>query len=331
MTRLSALLLVSALASAGCADPTHHADWMSEIAARYADRQPTMSDICWPRAHDAGTYAESYCRSRFSSACNTKTQELGMGAQLEAGVRAFDVRPERMDDDYFTHHTTTCGGLGCLGARLQDLLGELRTFLDQHREFVVIEVGGFCGTGADDDTLVALITTTLGPRLYTEPAGETRPLMQRPLAELVGPDGGRAVFFYEGLADTPELRAAGRYSPTQLTVDGHWSNVIDVELLRAEQVARFESYDPGSGRLFELSWTLTQNQELAVSCIGPPEQATSIRDLAEMANPLLGPTLDELVARGEIRPGRIPNVLSIDFVDTFVTDECLRLTHLNLR
>ena len=150
MTRLSALLLVSALASAGCADPTHHADWMSEIAARYADRQPTMSDICWPRAHDAGTYAESYCRSRFSSACNTKTQELGMGAQLEAGVRAFDVRPERMDDDYFTHHTTTCGGLGCLGARLQDLLGELRTFLDQHREFVVIEVGGFCGTGADD-------------------------------------------------------------------------------------------------------------------------------------------------------------------------------------
>ena len=36
MTRLSALLLVSALASAGCADPTHHADWMSEIAARYA-------------------------------------------------------------------------------------------------------------------------------------------------------------------------------------------------------------------------------------------------------------------------------------------------------
>ena len=34
---------------------------------------------------------------------------------------------------------------------------------------------------------------------------------------------------------------------------------------------------------------------------------------------------------GEIRAGRIPNVISLDFVDTWVTDECLRLTELNLR
>ena len=33
---------------------------------------------------------------------------------------------------------------------------------------------------------------------------------------------------------------------------------------------------------------------------------------------------------GEIRAGRIPNVLSLDFVDTWLTDECLRLTRLNL-
>ena len=45
----------------------------------------------------------------------------------------------------------------------------------------------------------------------------------------------------------------------------------------------------------------------------------------------LTPTLDALIESGEIRAGRIPNVISLDFVDTWVTDECLRLTELNLR
>ena len=331
---LAALLALTLCGAAplGCASPSSsHADWMSDLGAQYRSRALTLSDICWPRSHDAGTYTASFCRSRFSNACNTQTQELTMTEQLEAGVRAFDVRPELMDGAYFTHHTTTCGGFGCLGAPLTDLLGELRAFLDAHQEVVLIELGNFCGTGLDDVALIELIEGTLGPRLYVEPEGETRALMQRPLAELAAPEGGRAIVFYEGIADSAALRQAGRFSFAQLTVDGHWSNVTDVDLLRADQVGRFESFDPTAGRLFELSWTLTQDQDLALSCIGPPEQATSIRQLAEAANPELGPVLDDLVARGEIRPGRIPSVLSIDFADSFVTDECLRLTHLNLR
>lgn len=326
-----ALLLLCA-GLLGCASPSSsHADWMSDIQARYSSRSLTLSDICWPRSHDAGTYTASFCRTRFSNACNTQTQALTMAEQLEAGVRAFDVRPELMDGAYFTHHTTTCGGFGCLGVPLTELFGDLRAFLDAHQEVVLIELGAFCSTGLDDADLLALIEDTLGPRLYAEPEGETRALMQRPLAELATVDGGRAIVFYEGLADSAALRQAGRFSRAQLTVDGYWSNVTDVELLRADQVGRFESFDPAAGRLFELSWTLTQDQDLALTCIGPPEQATSIRQLADAANPQLGPVLDDLVARGEIRPGRIPSVLSIDFADTFVTDECLRLTHLNLR
>jgi hypothetical protein len=142
---------------------------------------------------------------------------------------------------------------------------------------------------------------------------------------------GHAIIVYEGLADTVELRRAGRFARSQLPVEGGWSNVTDVELLRADQVARFEAFDPSGDTLFELSWTLTQDQALAVSCIGPPEEATSIRELAELANPQLAPTLTALIDSGEIRAGRIPNVISLDFVDTFVTDECLRLTHLHLR
>jgi hypothetical protein len=331
---LVALLGIGAIAQ-GCSSPdVNHASWMSDVVARYDhDGALTLRDVCWPRSHDTGTYMETMCRSRFSSACNTQTQHLTMAGQLEVGARAFDVRPEVFEGDYVTHHTTACGGLGCLGTPLTQLLGELRAFLDTHPELVFIELGAYCGTGPDDQALIDLVSNTLGERLYRDPEGETRPLVERPLGSLMSADGrsGHAIIVYEGLADTAELRRAGRFARSQLPVQGGWSNVTDVELLRADQVARFEAFDPSGDTLFELSWTLTQDQALAVTCIGPPEEATSIRELAELANPQLAPTLTALIEGGEIRAGRIPNVISIDFVDTFVTDECLRLTHLHLR
>lgn len=306
---------------------------MSDVVAQHPDRELTLRDICWPRSHDTGTYMETMCRTRFSNTCNTQTQHLTMAGQLAAGARAFDVRPERFEGQYVTHHTTSCGGLGCLGTPLTELLGDLRAFLDANPELVFLELGAFCGTSNDDPDLLELVSTTLGDRLYREPEGEQRPLVEQPLAELMSPDGitGRVIVTYEGLANTAELRREGRFSREHLPVDGHWSNVTDVDLLRADQVGRFEAFDPSGETLFELSWTLTQDQDLAVSCIGPAEQATSIRELAEQANPELAPTLDALIESGEIRPGRIPNVISLDFVDTFVTDECLRLMRLSLR
>jgi len=306
---------------------------MSDVVARYSDREVMLGDICWPRSHDTGTYMETMCRSTFSNACNTQTQHLTMAGQLAAGARAFDVRPEAYEGGYVTHHTAQCGGLGCLGAPLDELLTEVRVFLDTHPELVFLELGNFCGTGTDDAALVTLIETTLGERLHREAEGETRPLVEQPLASLMSPDGrsGRAIVIWEGLASSAELRRAGRFSRDQLPVDGHWSNVTEVELLRADQVSRFEAFDFDGEPLFELSWTLTQDLALAFTCIRPEsEQATSIRDLADRANPELTPTLDALIDSGEIRAGRIPNVLSLDFVDTWLTDECLRLTRLNL-
>ena len=91
LANLSASLTRIALASSllGCSSPeANHAHWMSDIVTQYPERELTLGDICWPRSHDTGTYSETMCRTRFSSACNTQTQHLTMAGQLAAGARA---------------------------------------------------------------------------------------------------------------------------------------------------------------------------------------------------------------------------------------------------
>ena len=47
-------------------------------------------------------------------------------------------------------------------------------------------------------------------------------------------------------------------------------------------------------------------------------------------NGALAPQLDLLIEHGDIAKGQIPHVLSVDYADTFVTEQCLRLSRLNL-
>lgn len=325
--------------------PVPHADWMNSVMCQHSDRTLTLFDVCWPRSHDAGNYTESSCLfPGGSNACNSRTQKISFGDQLAAGARAFDVRVQRVSPGdfgvvevdsprYYTHHTIACGELGCLGAPFDDVLGQLRVFLDHHREVVILELSHMCRTGADDAGLLDLVSTTLGPRLYREPLSETRPLIARPLESMLPASSrtGVVVVIYEGAGDDATLRQAGRFDPAQLPVNAGWSNVHDLALLRADQLARFATYAPDGSQLYELSWTLTQDTTLALACATDPTTATSIQDLAVIANADIAPTIDSLVMSGEIHSGRIPNVISIDAIDDAVTEQCLRLTELNLQ
>ena len=122
----------------------------------------------------------------------------------------------------------------------------------------------------------------------------------------------------------------GRFPIDAIPVESGWSNTTDLGYLVQDQTTRYASYANDGTKLFELSWTLTQDTAMATACAENPDTATSIEDLATIANGALVPNLDALIASGQIRAGRIPNVISLDFAEGWVTDQCLRVTEIGL-
>lgn len=100
--------------------------------------------------------------------------------------------------------------------------------------------------------------------------------------------------------------------------------------MKADQFARFQNFDgENSQNLFEISWTLTQNTEMAVQCfVG--DSTNSILNLAAIANQNLASSIDECIENESIRKGNIPNQISVDAADTVATNVCLRISELNL-
>ena len=310
---------------------TTPADWMSQVIEYYDDQDVSINDICYPRSHDTGTYTETLCTIG-GNACNTQTQHLNMLEQLEAGARAFDIRPVLAEDGlYYTYHATGCGGLGCNGDLVENILNDVRTFLDNHAELVFLELGHFCHTGSDDAVFVEMVNSILGERLYKESAIEFFPFLEKPLRLMVDLEAGtgKAVVMYADLDEFTASEGAGMFPHSVKPTEGGWSNVYIFHQLKTDQFNRWEAYSNSGESLFEFSWTLTQNDSLAVQCAIGNETA-SILNLATEANSHLSASMDELISSGSIQKGRIPNVLSIDFVDTFVTEECVKLTKLNL-
>lgn len=312
-------------------DPTAHTrDWMGQLLAGHPGQPIRLVDITVPRSHDTGTYSLTTCTFG-ATACNTQTQHLSMQKQLEAGIRVFDVRPVLSDNGYFSHHTTGCDGLGCEGASITEILSHTRAFVDAHAELVVLQVGHYCNTSANDDGLVALVAKELGPRLYLEAEPPAEALIHRDLQVLIPPEGGvgQVVVSWEGLADTPSLRAEGRIASSSIAIQGGWSNKQLLDDLVADQLARYAAFEHDGTALFEFSWTMTMDAELAAGCLYEDEPR-SIESMAAETNGALVPNLDALLETGAIKKGRIPHFLSVDYADVFVTEQAIRLSKLNL-
>lgn len=312
-------------------DLAYARDWMSQLLTEHAGSPVRLVDITIPRSHDTGTYLLTSCTFG-ATACNVQTQHLPMKEQLEAGIRVFDVRPTLLDDGYFSHHTTECGGLGCAGDSIQSILAQTRAFADAHAELVILQMGHYCNTSAKDDALVALFAAELGDRLYTEGAGETEDFIHRDLHALIPPAGGLGTVLvtWSGLADTADLRAQGRFTSSYFPTAGGWSNKQHLDELVTDQLDRYAKFDHDGSALFEFSWTMTMDTDLAVACF-TDEDPRSIESMAAETNGVLASTLDALIEQGAIEKGKIPHILSVDYADVFVTDQCIRLSKLNLQ
>ena len=100
--------------------------WMHDLIKLYSSKNISLIDIMMPGAHDAGLYELNNCTFG-ANYCNTETQLLNVGDQLKQGIRVFDVRPSYESNNFYTEHSTGCGGLGCKGAKLSTIYNDINT------------------------------------------------------------------------------------------------------------------------------------------------------------------------------------------------------------
>lgn len=303
------------------------ADWMSTLISVHPDA--ALSDIAMPGSHDAAMYIVQDC-SFGANACNTQTQYLDMRAQLEAGARIFDIRPIFYKNKYYTQHATDCDGLGCKGDRLDLMLDELRSFLDNHAEVVFFSMGHFCKIAPDDAAFLNLLNSKLGDRIYKE-TNASQPMMHRPLKEMLPADlkTGKVVLIFEGISGSVESKANGYFPTSVLPSAGGWSNKNNFPELKADQIQRFLDFNNDGTRLFNFSWHMTQDETQAVKC-ALSGNSYSIKDMAKQTNTELSNMLDSLIGAGAINKSKIPNVIWVDFADAAATQQCLKINKLSL-
>lgn len=302
------------------------ANWMQDLIAEYPSKNITLKDICVPRAHDAGMYEVNDCFA--GNACNTQTQHLSMNNMLEAGVRMFDVRPTYKNGVFWTYHKTQCGGFGCDGVLLADLLTDTKNYLETHNELVVLDISQFCDISYNNADFLSFVNDKLGNLIYKETIPQTVDFINRPLSEILSESNvsGKVVLKMNHVTENKSL---GYFNYNYVPVVGSYANKYIFEEMKADQLTKFLAYDTSDNILQRLNWTLTLNNTLAANCF-EEDEAVSIQEISLEASEKLESTLDEWIANGTIYKGKIPQVLSTDFANTNTTEQCIRLSKLNI-
>lgn len=105
--------------------------WMSELSDEIL-----VKDIIMPGSHDAGTYGMVWLG---------ETQHLTIEEQLEIGARYFDLRVNKLEDDYVIFHSIING------TKFLPILESIKTFIENHpTEVLLLDFQHFEGDSQDD-------------------------------------------------------------------------------------------------------------------------------------------------------------------------------------
>lgn len=310
-------------------DTTQTIDWMQDLIAKYPNKEITLKDIALPRAHDAGVYELNNCLG--GNTCNTLTQDQNMKGMLESGIRVFDLRPRLFQGEYWTFHRVNCGGLGCEGAKLQSFLAETKEYLAAHNELIIFEITHLCNTSSQDPGLIAMFEQELGASIFTLNAPLVDDLIHTPLEDLIPlyNNEGKVILLFEDMDFSNQDLSRGLFAFDYIPVNGSYANSPDINTVISDQEQKFQNYDPASHSLFKLCYTFTLDFSMAGACISD-ESSRSIQDITLEGRERMASTLDTWKANGTITPSKIPNIVSVDFCNTEVTKECIRLSEYSL-
>ena len=183
-------------------------------------------------------------------------------------------------------------------------------------------------------SLIGVVRNALGPLLFrsSQPGVRIGDLPVEAIAE----GTGRIIAAFESLPAKLFRPEQGILSygnehqrSTNLSVYDHFSETESVSWMSVDQWRKFQSFQPGTSALFLLSWTLTAGDFTSVAGASPvgAVRGDCIEDLASRANAILYEELQQHVAAGVIHPGKIPNILYVDYVkpDSPAWQACLLL------
>ncbi|HXP06848.1 MAG TPA: phosphatidylinositol-specific phospholipase C domain-containing protein, partial [Acidobacteriaceae bacterium] len=294
-------------------------NWMGDMMPEIGEK--TLSQIVIPGSHDAGMYCDS------GTSQLGQTQDQDIYAQLQGGVRFFDLRVKQGSPQRIYHGPVTCDPLTRVMDDVAKFMGE------GHKEAVVLEFSHWDGFGDACPTVAGAyeqfrdtVYSRIGRWMYREP---THPA-QVALPDIVS-DGGKVIvlidrfalaacnqqeagfYVYQGWGTDQE-----RLSQGEFTVLDSYSNTTDYSSMKTDQLQLFADFtgkmenDPTYPcDLFLLSWTLTP--------------ITDVYHYSREANRNLADVMSETNANLN---DRIPNILFVDYYQLArATDVAIAMTN----
>lgn len=330
------------------------ASWMTDAAALLGPLK--LNQITMPGSHDAGMYTLTKTTVVEVNACNTETQYAkvdgvaGIGGQLAAGSRFFDMRPTLYPayskDIYLGHgsYKNVLYTLYGLGGSVQEALSSVASFMNRpgsEKEVVILKFShgvtiGTWSTGPFDqgdwEQLIKLVKDTLGDYLYHGSSGTN--LGELKFSEIAdGMSKRRVIAAFDGLPINLLDQAQGIFSyagydensaksssttVANMKVFDSFSETDGLTKMKDDQNKKIKEYCDASRYLFLASWTLTK-PAVGGDC-----------------NDVLGPRADfdartsfsNQVAKGTITRGKIPNIILVDYIHPIheLADLCVYLT-----
>jgi hypothetical protein len=292
---------------------TDRGTWMADRAAKLGGRP--LKQLVLPASHDAGMYRVDEIEL---ARLWVQTQSRRIHRQLEDGVRWFDLRLMRVKNHIVLHHG------GWKGPRLAEVIEDIKTFIEAGRsELILLKFSSFKDFHASTWEHFATQMKALDSWMFKRSAAQGKRLADLTLSDYIA-NGSRVValttrgnpalssedyWLYRG---DEEDSTAG-----DLRVFDHYTGTEDFNKMKDDQLDKFADYtgkcDDGSDcELFLFSWTLTP-KDFQFTIIPPPiPPPSSVRALADKANPYLGQTVAGTpVPNGA---GYIMNLLFVDFL-----------------
>lgn len=297
---------------------TETSNWMSNIAD-----DVVLNALVMPGSHDAGMSETNDC-DLLSAADKglVRTQSLSVDGQLRAGSRYFDIRvDDYRDKSLVTYHRS--GNIGCNGQTLDEVFKETEDFLTKNKtETAILKISHIRGDPGDPGKAsrirkrVSQFLESYRKAMYCNNDPDVN-LAMIALGNLRGKmvvvfdyseddhiDPGKGQFRYrDGMSEVGDEFHCDIAQTGNLTVCDRYSDTDQYQKMSKDQIEKWrQCAQPGAGRLFLLSWTLT------------PKSLTGVKELAAEANGYLPKVLKDRLNWAE-PPWVKPNIVYIDYVD----------------